>query len=216
MSVNFRDVEHKLCLVFDQRALVVFNKENDDKSADANCLVCYGYVDHTAGLTYEVLGLAKFADGRYECLSKERTVGFKIRADEGMNGVDVIPIQNEAIEELFKRDINIVEEGYYKNESVIEARNATIIDPMRHPSFPDDVLAILSKEGIKAESIWVRLEGYYGKHPTIKNPTHVYYGQLLNQPFDNGFGFSAGERVAVVVFHDGTEMRAFVIKDTIS
>ena len=197
MAFNFRDIEHNLCIAMDARMAKILCPEAEQ---EANAVICYGYVDKQAGLTFEVLCLASYVDGDYTIVNENKTVSMKVRS-ETYKDTEVFPIKNAAIKKRFEQRINIIEEGYYSRDEAEAAREITCIDEFRHPFFPDDVQAILAAEGLKAESIWVRLERYIGN----TNGVEAFAGSLLNAPFDARYNLNCGEEVfiAVVTGNDG-------------
>ena len=84
MKVSFRDVEHKLCIAIDARTVAIFNAMNQ---TDANALLCYGYIDRQAGLTFEVLGLLLYEDGDYTLANVNNEVSMKVRAESSRRSV---------------------------------------------------------------------------------------------------------------------------------
>ena len=54
---------------------------------EANALLCMGYVDHTAGLTYEALALANYCDGDYSVVWEAKDISLKIRSGSVANNV---------------------------------------------------------------------------------------------------------------------------------
>ncbi len=207
-NMNFRDVEHKLCLVFEPNQIIQLY--NDKQAVDANCFICYGYVDHSAGLTYQVLGMAKYVDGDYICMGQQRGTDFKIRADEMLEKIQIIPIQNKAIEELYAREIGIIKEGYYKNLAVIKTRTIKSIDEYRHKQYPDDVLVDLIAENIKPERVWVRLSQY--KQCDDGNYIREFFGELLNKPYNAGFGLTRGDKVVFYEYKTEQGIRLFCVR----
>lgn len=203
MAFNFRDIEHNLCIAMDPTMSKLLNAGED---CDANAVICYGYVDKQAGLTFEVLCLASYVDGDYTIVNENKTVSMKVRS-ETYKDTEVIPIKNSAIMKRFEQRIRMIEEGYYSHDRVEEARKLTCIDSFRHPFFPDDVQAILAAEGLKPESIWVRLTGYVGN----TNGVEAFSGTLLNAPFDSGFNLSYGDEVFVAVVNGNDGKICFVV-----
>lgn len=67
--------------------------------------------------------------------------------------------------------------------------------------------AILAAEGLKPESIWVRLTGYVGN----TNGIEAFSGTLLNAPFDSGFNLSYGDEVFVAVVNGNDGKICFVV-----
>ena len=172
----------------------------------ANAVICYGYVDKQAGLTFEVLCLASYIDGDYTIVNENKTVSMKVRS-ETYKDTEVIPIKNAAIMKRFEQRIRMIEEGYYSNDSAEESRKLTCIDAFRHPFFPDDVQAILAADGLKPESIWVRLSSYAGN----TNGVEAFTGTLLNAPFDSNYNLSCGDAVFVAVVNGNDGKICFVV-----
>ena len=75
---SFRDVELALCLVNDPISIRMLDPE---QKSGANAVLCCGYVDHTAGLTFEVLSLASCVGNDYTILPEYEKMGIKLRAD---------------------------------------------------------------------------------------------------------------------------------------
>lgn len=208
MKVSFRDVEHKLCVAIDARTVAIFNAMHQ---TDANALLCYGYIDRQAGLTFEVLGLLLYEDGDYTLADVNNEVCLKVRA-ESFNDSEIIPIENKALSKKFADRIKIIEEGYYSHDEAEATREYECIDAFRNEHFPDDVLALLFKEGLKAEQIWVRLTGYIGSQA---GEYELFRGTLLNQPFNSEFGLSCGDTVIVIVSLATPEKMCLVLTEKI-
>ena len=51
---SFRDFEKSLCILWDRACINILDP---DQVSGANGILCYGYVDHAAGLTFEGLAL---------------------------------------------------------------------------------------------------------------------------------------------------------------
>ena len=202
MAFNFRDLEHNLCIAMDSRMSTLLNAED----CGANSVICYGYVDKQAGLTFEVLCLASYVDGDYTIVNENKTVSMKVRS-ETYKDTEVIPIKNAAIMKRFERRISIIEDSYYSHDKAEEARKITCIDEFRHPFFPDDVQALLAAEGLKPENIWVRLTGYVGN----TNGVEAFTGTLLNAPFDSNFNLSYGDEVFVALVNGNEGKICFVV-----
>ena len=77
MAFNFREVEHNLCIAIDSTMSTLLSAGED---YGANAVICYGYVDNQAGLTFEVLCLASYIDGDYTIVNENKTVSMKVRS----------------------------------------------------------------------------------------------------------------------------------------
>ena len=203
MAFSFRDVEHNLCIALDNQTPSLLCPGEE---CGANAVICYGYVDKFAGLTFEVLCLASYIDGDYTIVNENKSVGMKVRS-ETYKDIDVFPIKNAAIAKRFEDRIQLIEDNYYSNDAAEKAREMTCIDNFRHPFFPDDVLAVLVAQGLKAEQIWVRLLRYV----MDLQGTDLFEGSLLNQPFDSNFNVGYGDKVYVAFKNDDDGERCLVV-----
>lgn len=153
-----------------------------------NALLTYGYVDHEAGLSFEVLCFAKYGpDKHIELRPGNDKTTFKIRYSEMIGDVEILPY-DISMHEFYKK-VKIVSEGYYYSDQLQAIRMFEAIDADRHPQFPDDVGVLLYKEGLQMERVWVRTS-------SIENGKIV--GTLLNKPHSSGFGLNAGDKVTLV------------------
>ena len=184
--MNFREVEKKLCIIVDEQTTKFLAPE-----MDANALLCMGYVDHEAGLTYEVLAVASYCDGDYSVEWEAKDVSMKIRA-EATEGKIIMPIENMVLMNKFRFKIDLLE-TYYGNEEFLKCRKIKEIDEFRHPDFPDDVLLILPKEGNKPEKIWGRTVSFKGDDGEMIR-LNV---RLLNEPFED-FGVHWNDTIECV------------------
>lgn len=207
MAFNFRDFEHNLCIAMDSTISSLLSVGED---CGANAVICYGYVDKQAGLTFEVLCLASYVNGDYTIVNENKTVSMKVRA-ETYKDIEVFPIKNAAILRRFEKRIQIIEEGYYSHDTAEEARKVTCIDSFRHPFFPDDVQALLATPELKPESIWVRLAQYIGN----TNGIEAFTGTLLNEPYEQKFGISCGDEVFIAVVDENNEKICFVVPKSV-
>lgn len=192
MSLNFREIEQQLCIVLDTQLPKLLCS---DAAAEANAVICYGYVDKASGLTFEVLCIASYIEGDYTIVNENKSVSAKVRAEKFQHS-KIITIDNAAIMKRFDARIKFIKDVYYSGAQVELMRNFTSLDKFRHPFYPDDIQAILLAEGIKPESIWVRLKEYI---LDMNKGTMYYEGELLNSPFDNRYNLSIGDSVYLVV-----------------
>ena len=59
---SFRDFEKSLCILRDRACINILDP---GQASGANGILCYGYVDHAAGLTFEGLALVSCVDDDY-------------------------------------------------------------------------------------------------------------------------------------------------------
>lgn len=201
--MNFRDVEKKLCIIVDEQNAKLLSPD-----VEANALLCMGYVDHTAGLTYEALALANYCDGDYSVVWEAKDISLKIRSGSVANKI-IMPIENKVLMNKFKFRIDLLE-NYYTDSEVVRCREIKELDGFRHPDFPDDFAMILAKEGNKPETIWVRAVSYIGANENIM----AIKVQLLNEPYSD-FGIHIHDIIDAVSFLDGSGERilAHIVKE---
>ena len=113
--MNFRVVEKKLCIIVDEQNAKLLSPD-----VEANALLCMGYVDHTAGLTYEALALANYCDGDYSVVWEAKDVSLKIRSGSVANKI-IMPIENKVLMNKFKFRIDLLE-NYYTDSEVVRCR----------------------------------------------------------------------------------------------
>ena len=195
--MNFRDVEKKLCVIVDEQTAKLLAPE-----VEANALLCMGYVDHTAGLTYEALALANFLDGDYSVVWEAKDISLKIRAGSVADKI-IMPIENKVLLNKFQFRIDMLEH-YYTNADNIECRSIKELDEFRHPEFPDDLAMILAKAGNKPERIWVRTISFNGSNKQIMSVKV----QLLNEPYED-FGVHIHDVIDAISFLDENGDRVF-------
>ena len=201
--MNFRDVEKKLCIIVDEQTAKILSPD-----IEANALLCMGYVDHTAGLTYEALALANYCDGDYSVVWEAKDISLKIRSGSVANKI-IMPIENKVLMNKFKFRTELLE-NYYTDSEVVRCREIKELDGFRHPDFPDDFAMILAKEGNKPETIWVRAISYIGANKNIM----AIKVQLLNEPYSD-FGIHIHDIIDAVSFLDGSGERilAHIVKE---
>ena len=152
-----------------------------------NCVLAYGYVDHTAGLSFHVLCSAcETKEGMLRLGGVNDNATLTIRYSSVKGNVRTLGslIPNEA----FFNTVKMVNEGYKTNADLEILREYADIDMLRHPAFPDDMLVRFIREGLEGEEIWCRMEGI---------SEHLIVGVLLNEPYGD-FGVHEGERVGII------------------
>lgn len=192
MNVNFRNIEQQLCIVLDDQLPKILCPET---AKDTNALICYGYVDKSNGLTYEILCIASYIDGDYTIVDENKKVSAKVRADKFQES-EIIPIKNVAISNRFKNRIDLINEVYYHGSQVESIRKISSLDKFRHPFYPDDVQGLLLVEGLKPESVWVRLSKAV---PASGNEDRFFIGTLLNTPIESRYNLTEGDDVYLIV-----------------
>lgn len=187
-EVGFRAFYHNFIAVpmKDNLKAVVQDFPGADK---ANCILTYGYIDHTAGLTLEVLAAAFKDDEGFSFEVGNTEISSKIRIGSVME--DECFYFDDEDGKLYKRYADKVDmlESYSVGDEIEESRTMDFLDGSRSPEYPDDVLVYLLKNGNNPEGCWVRIEAL---------AEHQIIGTLLNEP-DQDFDYHEGERIAFYV-----------------
>ena len=185
-----------------------------DCDMDVNSIFVYCYIDHHAGMLFQVITVGSYEDGRNNI--HERTdfkSSIKFRKDM-FDNLDVCVLEDDSyfVEKYgeYVRD----HEKFYTNPQLEKIRNLQAIDSIRDGMFPDDILVVFFKEGLKNEGMWVRLERMDDELPIINEEVGDFpllYGELLNQP-NQDLGVNMGDevRVALIKYEDG-EVMAFSV-----
>lgn len=176
MMNDFRDVERSLCLVKSDAGLRVLDPS---RISGANAVLCFGYVDHTAGLTFEALTLALCVGSDYTVLPEQDKAALKLRADS-VQPADVFPIQNDALLLRYSDRIQNLE-LYYEDKAAVACRAFRELDSYRHPQFPDDIRVTFMASDHRAEQMWVRAEAFVREDDGLL----IFGGVLLNEPTRN-------------------------------
>lgn len=187
--------------------------ENYPNAEKANCVLTYGYIDHDAGLTMEVLA-AGFKDGdgfAFFDTSVETRAFIRVGAvidDE----VFFFDDADGGLSKKYAEKLDVLKH-YEVSEEIEETRKMGFLDKSRHDFYPDDVMVYLTREGLNPEGCWVRIIGL---------GDHFIMGTLLNEP-DQDFGYHEGEKVAffvqkqedesVILYTDMTHSRKLTAED---
>lgn len=179
---SFRDLTNGMVLIVNDKNLNVVQNVFEHKIND-NAILVYGYVDHTAGITFEVLCVGYYGPNGEIKLNKGRSdTSFKLRYDSITGSVVLL---NDALMSEYQDKLDMIKNGYAVNDAVTKARNSSVFDDFRHPQFPDDVMLLFYKDGYRTEGIWCRIESEIeGKPAAI----------VLNEP-NADFDVHRGEMV---------------------
>lgn len=193
MSMKYSELGFR---AFYQKFIAVPIKDNlkavvkDFHGADkANYILTYGYIDHTAGLTLEVLAAAFKGDEGFLFDLGNTEISSKISIGSVMD--DECFYFDDEDGKLYKRYADKIEmlKSYTVGDEVEESRNMRFLDASRSPEYPDDLLVYLLKDGNNPEGCWVRIEGLAEDH---------IFGTLLNEP-DQDFGCHEGDKIEFYV-----------------
>lgn len=166
--------------------------KNFPGAEQGNCILTYGYIDRSAGLTLEILAVGK--------ATKDR-VNFFEGADSYRSFLRISAVMEQEFFALGDEDGSLHEEyatkieqlhHYDASKEVELTRQMEFLDTSRDPAYIDDVLVYLFKEGLSPEGCWVHITGL---------EEHSLRGTLLNEPGQN-FGCHRGEELSFFVQQD--------------
>jgi len=193
-DLNFRDIYHQICYISRNDIidkLIYIAKDTCSEpfpgADEADGAVTYAYIDSEAGITFELLGLARCEEDGIVCFDGIDDTTFKIRR-ANVTECD-IEILDDAAKEQYRDKIRVIDEGYKCSEGVEKTRNIDLIDGLRHEDFPDDIAALLIADDIDCEMCWVRCTG---------TSDHFIDGILLNEP-NNDFGVHLNDPVHLMI-----------------
>ena len=193
----FREYYHKYLLVYQNPASCGLDKLGFGINPGDNCMLAYGYVDHTAGLSLHILCSAcetKQGLLRLGSVSNGSTMTMRYNSENGNIRSLGSLIPNEA----FFNKIRMVNEGYKGSADLEILREYEDIDLLRHPQFPDDMRVKFIKPGLQGEEIWCRMEGI---------SDNLIMGTLLNEPYGD-FGIHEGDSVGILTGNVDGQMMA--------
>lgn len=170
---------------------------------EAEGVMVYGYVDHQAGNTVELIALTKKNDDKsYSFIRLEDSARFFIRIESIMREeFEFVDFGNGHLAEQFKRKlVKLIK--YDQNDYLIKSRCMIFLDEFRHEKNFDDVKVILYKEGLEIEGVWVRVEAL---------DKGVIMGTLLNDPAQD-FGVKTGSPISFVV-NEGKDKKRTLVAD---
>lgn len=154
---------------------------------EADYYLGYGYIDHEAGVTIEVLALAKVGEEVEIFDANPNHASTKIRIGELTDTPMIIVNDGDGrIRNEFAEILDIIDEGYTQNDMIEESREYDFLDEFRDERYIDDVRVILYKENLKPEEVWVRIEG---------TKDHTIVGTLIVEPYQD-YGVHKGDEVA--------------------
>ena len=147
----------------------------------ADCMLVYGYIDHVAGLSLEVLALGKTNEEGYRFFDGRPDARVFIRIG-AVKEMEFSLLERDDLDDRFRDKIRMLDE-YERNADLTESRKLPFLDKYRHDECVDDVRVFFIKEGIETELCWARIE-------RLQKPMIV--ARLLSEPHQ-GFGVRAGD-----------------------
>lgn len=160
--------------------------------AGADAVLAYVYVDHEQGLSLFALAPASLASGAvFHDASFPVAQGQFVILRSGSIPPEsrvLFPDDAKALEGRYAEQIGRVEGDHATVPGVEAARKVELVDALRSPEYPDDVLAVLAADGLPQEGVWFRLEGLTGEG--------MLAGVLLNEP-DADYSVHEGDLMAL-------------------
>lgn len=162
--------------------------------AKDNALLLYGYIDSSAGLSFQTMCPACYSeDGNVELSPADPTCVMRMRYD-AMHGT-LISVDPATDFERFDGIVQSIKECYITTPEIKKMRDMKQFDHCRHPQFPDDLLVILSDAKQPREGLWFRPSNCDGM---------FVRGTLLNEP-NGDFGYHSGDQISAFIFTLGEE-----------
>lgn len=184
-EMNFRDIVDKYLYI--EAAGVAQNLGSIfEVTEDATGVLCYGYIDAQAGISFEILCCAVYdADKKtLKLLQGNDEQLAKIRLTELLEAqAAVLPSEMPRLSE-FQRKVAMVQKAYKADEATEAMRKLTSLDPARLATHPDIVTVYLVR-GDEAEASYVLLK-------EVREVNII--GTLLSEP-QKAYGLHKGDEI---------------------
>ena len=157
-EINFRDIVDKY-LYIDAAGMAQKLGSIFEVTDDVTGLLCYGYIDEQAGISFEILCCAVYdaAKKALKLLHGNDEQLAKIRLAELLEAqAAVLPSEMPRLSE-FRRKVAMVQNAYKADEATEAMRKLTSLDPARLTTHPDIVTVYLVR-GDEAEAVFVLLK----------------------------------------------------------
>ena len=173
-EMSFRDMNQKMVEIHGVKMVKLLEKMGLKLDHLYGALM-YGYIDHNAGFTFEIMALE----------TKKQNIEYRIvpigvsckipRFDAQEMNIEILDNVNV---DLFQDKIDIVAKATQVSRELEELRLYKELDPSRHLEYPDDVMVYFLEEGKEPEACWIRLEGMQdGKmYGTVLTALHQDFG----------------------------------------
>lgn len=173
-EMSFRDMNQKMVEIHGVKMVKLLEKMGLKLDHLYGALM-YGYIDHNAGFTFEIMALE----------TKKQNIEYRIvpigvsckipRFDVQEMNIEILDNVNV---DLFQDKIDIVAKTTQVSKELEELRLYKELDPSRHLEYPDDVMVYFLEEGKDPEACWIRLEGMQdGKmYGTVLTALHQDFG----------------------------------------
>ena len=185
-EMNFRDIVDKY-LYIDAAGVAQKLGSIFEVTDDVTGLLCYGYIDAQAGISFEILCCAVYdtANKTLKLLHGNGEQSAKIRVSELLEAnAAVLPSEMPRLSE-FKGKVEIVKQAYKADEATEAMRKLTSLDPARLAMHPDIVTVYLVR-GDEAEAVLVLLK-------EVREVNII--GTLLSEP-ETANGLHKGDEIS--------------------
>ena len=183
--MNFRDIVDKYLYI--EAARLAQNLGSIfEVTDDVTGLLCYGYIDAQAGISFEILCCGVYdADKKtLKLLQGNDEQLAKIRLTELLEAqAAVLPSEMPRLSE-FQRKVAMVQKAYKADEATEAMRKLTSLDPARLATHPDIVTVYLVR-GDEAEASYVLLK-------EVREVNII--GTLLSEP-QKAYGLHKGDEI---------------------
>lgn len=199
---GFRPLYKNFC-VFPINDVIKKALEGEKGIDEADGVMVYGYVDHVAGNSIELVALTKREEGdKYSFIKLPDDARFFARVEHlAGEEFEFAAPGNSHLYEKFKFKIDRLA-LYDVNEDVAKSREMTFLDEFRYENSFDDVKVILHKDGLQLEGVWVKIE---------KLGKGIITGTLMNEPKQD-FGVTTGSPIAFLV-NEGKDKNRSLVSD---
>lgn len=185
-EMNFRDIVDKY-LYIDAAGVAQNLGSIFEVTEDATGVLCYGYIDEQAGISFEILCCAVHdaAKKTLKLLHGNDEQSAKIRLSELLEAqAAVLPSEMPRLSE-FQSKVAMVQKVYEADEATEAMRKLTSLDPARLATHPDTVTVYLVC-GDEAEAAYVLLK-------EVRDVNII--GTLLSEP-QKVFGLHKGDEIS--------------------
>jgi len=190
-DIGFRAIHHQFCAfpLTEELKKVIAGYPGADK---ADCVLCYGFIDHEAGLSLELLAAGVKNDKGCSFFQAPAEawdiVRFGAVADQEFFFFDD---KEGTMKERYAAKIKLLDD-FNVSEQIEKTRGMGFLDASRAEFYPDDVDVMLIRQECEPELCLVRISGC---------GEHFLTGNLIEEP-DQEFGYHKGDQIAFVINKD--------------
>lgn len=177
-DISFRDINQHFCVI-PMASIPQIQEMGVRMDINQNMCLFYGYIDHEAGLTLELMDVGCRTENWFDFSNQNMETGLKLRIGAIKNtGIYILKNADGEFRKRYQESIQCLS-IYDVSEEIKESRENPFLDEARHPEYPDDVLVYVHNCFTGAtEGCWVRIEGL------VDTEEHFYnFGILLNEPY---------------------------------